>query len=157
MRFLKLLSLAFLFTIIFNFLIYAQDCKVKNVNFKQQGDNIIIRYDLQGRANKTYKVSLFLSDNGGISYRIKPRSVKGDVGSKVKPGSGKKIIWLMSKDYPDGLEGDRFVFAVDAELKKASKLPVFLLSAGAVGGTVYLVLKMTEPKTGTIKLNISDY
>ena len=157
MRCLKLLSLAFLFTIIFNPLVYAQDCKVKNVNFKQQGDNIIIRYDLQGRANKSYKVSLLLSDNGGISYRIKPRSVKGDIGSKVKPGRGKEIIWLMSRDYPDGLEGSRFVFAVDAELKRANKMPAFLLGAGAVGGAVYLVLKMTEPKTGTIKLNISDY
>ena len=141
---------------------HAQDVQVRNVTFTQMDELIIIRYDLDGLLNKEYQVKLSLSDDYGASFRIKPYAVRGDVGKGVIPGVGKEIIWTITDDYPTGIEGDGFVFAVDAELKKGgSKFLYYLLGGGVVGGIVYFVSKgggetgvNGEPTTGSISITI---
>ena len=86
--------------------------KVKNVRFEQVGDDVHIYYDLRGDADK-YKVTVRGSSDGGFTYKLPMKSVSGDIGKKVRPGSGKKIIWKALKDAGE-LEGDEFVFEVEA-------------------------------------------
>lgn len=130
--------------------IHAQDVKVRNVTFKQEGELIIIRYDLDGKLNKKYRVNLSLSDDYGVTFKIKPKAIRGDLGKNITPGKGKEIIWDMTKDYPDGLEGKGFVFAVDAELQKgSSKFLYYLLGSGAISGIVYFVTQRASSGNGT--------
>jgi len=159
MKSFKIMCFIAVFTIGFSSSVFAQMCEVKNVKFRQSGDKIIIQYDLDGQAKKNYKVSLALSNNGGQSFRIEPKALTGDVGKKVRPGKNKEIIWEMTSDYPLGIEGGQFVFAVDAELKKGSKMGFYMIGAGAIGGAVYFFTSMKDdqPTKGSIKLNISDF
>lgn len=146
--------------VIINSQIHAQDVKVRNVTFTQMDELIIIRYDLDGRLNKKYKVTLSLSDDFGVTFQIKPKALLGHVGKNITPGNGKEIIWEMTEDYPNGLEGEGYVFAVDAELQKGgSKFLYYLLGGGAVGGIVYFVTQCAgggngTPSKGSISITI---
>jgi len=143
-------------------IITAQDFSVSNVKFEQRGESIIVQYDLIGNRNNKYKISLLLSDDYGKTYNLLPRTVEGDIGKNIEPGTNKQIIWFLKRDISEGLHGEGFVFAVDAELQKGvSKLPYYLLGAGVVGGIVYFVTKSngkdqtTEPTTGSISITIT--
>ncbi|HPG38814.1 MAG TPA: hypothetical protein PLP19_13940 [bacterium] len=125
--------------------IFAQEVQVKNVSFVQQNDVIIISYDLIGNFNKNFSVSLSLSNDNGRTYRIVPKSVHGDIGKNVTPGLQKRIIWSFMQDFPGGLQGDEFVFAVEAELRNnSSKLPFYLLGVGAIGAAGAAVYFITN-------------
>jgi len=135
----------------------AQQTQVTNVSFKQSQDLIIVRYDLIGQYNKKFKVDLYLSDNFGTTFSIRPRSVSGDVGKDIHPGRGKEIVWEFIRDYPY-LEGEGLVFAVDAEQQKKSSALWIILGGGVIGGGVYLLtqtLGADEPTKGSIKITIS--
>jgi len=143
-------------------IIAAQDFSVRNVRFEQRGEGIVVHYDLIGDRNRKYKISLSLSDDFGKTFRIIPQTVVGGIGNNVRPGRNKQITWYLKRDIPEGLQGEGFVFAVDAELQKSgSKLPYILLGAGVVGGIVYFVTKSngkdqtTEPTTGSISIAIT--
>ena len=85
--------------------------EVENVRVEQVGDDVHIYYDLRGDADK-YKVTVRGSSDGGRTYTLPMKTVSGDVGKEVRPGSGKKIIWKALKDAGE-LEGDEFVFEVE--------------------------------------------
>ena len=140
---------------------FAQDVKVKDVRFEQKGEDIFVYYDLEGNFHKKYKVSLSLSDNFGSTFTIKPRSVRGDVGENMVAGNNKQIIWHMTKDFPEGLEGEGFVFGVEAEQTGGgSKSLYYILGAGVVGGVVYFITKSVKEEstsqetTGKITISI---
>jgi formylglycine-generating enzyme required for sulfatase activity len=86
--------------------------KVENVRFEQVDNDVHIYYDLSGDSEK-YKVMVRGSSDGGRTYILPMKTVSGDVGKKVLPGSGKEIIWKALKDAGE-LEGDEFVFEVEA-------------------------------------------
>ncbi|MCG2759234.1 MAG: formylglycine-generating enzyme family protein [Desulfobacteraceae bacterium] len=86
--------------------------EVENVRMEQVGDDVHIYYDLRGDADK-YNVTVRGSSDGGRNYRLPMKTVSGDVGKDVLPGSGKRIIWKALKDAGE-LEGDEFVFEVEA-------------------------------------------
>lgn len=86
--------------------------EVENVRVEQVEDDVHIYYDLRGDADK-YKVTVRGSSDGGGNYRLPMKTVSGDIGKEVRPGSGKTIIWKALKDAGE-LEGDEFVFEVEA-------------------------------------------
>ena len=86
--------------------------KVENVRVEQVDNDVHIYYDLSGDSEK-YNVTVRGSSDGGITYKLPMKTVSGDVGKKVRPGSNKKIIWKALKDAGQ-LEGDEFVFEVEA-------------------------------------------
>ena len=78
----------------------AQELRVKSVRFEDRVDTVVVMYDLDGRDNKRYEVSLSLSFDGGKTYTIYPDHVSGDVGRGVRPGLGKRMEWNLNEDYP---------------------------------------------------------
>ncbi|MBN1894363.1 hypothetical protein JW906_07695 [bacterium] len=126
--------------------IRAQDTQVTEVRFEQDGGKIVIRYDLSGKPGKKYTVFVELSNDEGKTFRIKPHSVLGNVGKNVLPGTGKSIVWDMQRDYPQGLEGEGFVFAVSARLQKSGKKWPYLLGLTLAGGFGYFVLRPKDDK-----------
>ena len=150
-------DLRFGFVISFILLLYsvpkAQEVQVKNVRFEDRDETVAVRYDLDGLIGKKYKIKLLLSDDFGVSFKIRPRTVHGDLGKNIKPGNAKEIIWDLKKDFSDGLRGDGFVFAVDAELQKGgSKWPYIIGSAGVVVVVGYFMIR---PRNGSIVIDIS--
>jgi len=144
-RFRRISTIIFLFIVINS--LNAQEVEVKNVSFTQMDEIIVIKYDLIGKTNKKYTIDISLSDNYGTSFRITPRTVRGDVGKGITPGRGKKIIWEMTEDYPNGLEGEGFVFAVDATLQKSGggKTLYYELGAGVIAtGLGYTFYRKTS-------------
>ena len=133
---------------------FSQNVKVKNVFFEQDKEKIFISYDLFGAIDKKFKVSLSLSNDKGKSYRIIPKAVHGDIGDDVVPGIDKQIIWEFTKDYPGGLQGEDFVFAVDAELLENEgniKNVLLIGGLGAAGAVVYfLVIKKDKGSVNII-------
>jgi hypothetical protein len=68
---------------------YAQKIAVKKI--EMAGDKIIVHYDLDdGNPNNEYQISLYSSRN---AFNAPLAKVSGDVGSEVKLGLNKKIIW----------------------------------------------------------------
>ena len=86
--------------------------EVENVRMEQVDNDVYIYYDLSGDSEK-YNVTVRGSSDGGRNYRLSMKTVSGDVGKEVRPGSGKEIIWKALKDAGE-LEGDEFVFEVEA-------------------------------------------
>ena len=82
---------------------------VRDVRFRTYGDKVHIHYTMEGKGK--YEVSLLLSDDGGRTVSIVPKTMSGAVGKGVKPGPDKQIIWDVLRDYPR-LEGSDFVFRV---------------------------------------------
>ncbi len=89
-------ALIFLF-----FGIQAFSQEALNVSTSVTDDYLIVKYDLKGKADILYEVTLhFLDDK---NEKIVPRSLNGDVG-KVEAGSAKTIVWDVYKDV-DGIQG----------------------------------------------------
>ena len=72
---------------------------ISNVDFHQEGDEIVITYDL----DESSPIGVYVSLDGGKSYK-EMRSIQGDVGKSVLPGK-KRMVWKVLDDIPDGLVG----------------------------------------------------
>jgi hypothetical protein len=123
----------------------AQKLAVENVRFQQRKDSkVIVAYDLAGDSKKKYTVLLSLYIPQTKKWvRLAGRTVIGDVGRDIQPGRGKRIGWDLPADVPGGLNGEDFMFAVDAYLQReAKKWPLIVtgLAAAAGGGTALLLL-----------------
>jgi hypothetical protein len=141
-----------LIVLCFSFCSYAQYLQVRNVRFEDNDETISVYYDLDGMMEKSYNVSITLSDDFGNTFKVKPKAITGDVGKNIKPGKDKTIIWYVKEDFPDGLSGQGFVFAVDAKLQRSrSKLPIIIGGTGIVASIIYF---LTRPKEGSIVVEV---
>lgn len=114
---------------------------VRNVRLRQDGDGLVITYDLIGTAKK-YAVDLLLSTDGGRSFEALPQTVTGDVGAGILPGTTKEITWAVLQDYPQGLAGDPYRVQV-ATRKQRSRGLLYVLGGALIAGsgaTVALLL-----------------
>ena len=70
---------------------------VENVSFIQQGETVLVQYDLLGKADLlgeykgTYEAALYYSINNGHSFYGPAKGVTGDVG-KIMPAQGHSIL-----------------------------------------------------------------
>lgn len=72
----------------------AQKIAVKKI--EMAGEKIIVHYDLDdGNPNNEYQISLYSSRN---AFNAPLAKVSGDVGSDVKIGLNKKIIWNVKEE-----------------------------------------------------------
>jgi uncharacterized protein (TIGR02145 family) len=87
---------------------YAQAQTVRNVKASQEGQNIVITYELV--CSQPTEINLFLSEDNAKNWSGLKTGVSGDVGSRITQGN-KVIYWdvLQSKDK---LVGNAFVFKV---------------------------------------------
>lgn len=156
MNFLRFLFCGIFFLLVFCFQVKTQDLQVKNVHFVDKQNVIAVYYDLIGNYENKFQISLSLSNDFGKNFEINPISLKGEVGKNIKPGKNKEIFWDIKKDFPNGLSGDGFVFAVDAQLQKGRrKWPYYLLGTGAlIGGAVYYLSQGDESENGSISIAV---
>lgn len=67
--------------------------QVENVSFYQDGQAVMVNYDLLGSATQSYTVALHLSLDNGKNFEGPLKYVSGDVGDQVKPGRNRQIRW----------------------------------------------------------------
>jgi hypothetical protein len=79
----------------------AQGARVEDLFPYQQGDNVILEYALRGapQGEVRFQVSL----DGGATWST-PKAARGDLGPGVARGPGRRIVWPVLEDYPDGLD-----------------------------------------------------
>lgn len=129
---------------------------VFNVRFETSQNDVLVTYDFLtteqgsgGTRNSTsnsdrqaYKITLVLKKEHDESFSYNPREVIGDVGLGVREGPNKQIRWMLSKEFPRGLDGDDFYFVVLAEpvVQKSNVLLWIGASVAVIGGTVAALL-----------------
>ena len=127
--------------------------RVQNIVWKVQDDAALITYDLIGKAEETYNVSVLLKSELDPSLLVIPKTVSGDIGEGCSPGTGKQIRWEYRKDVPGGLPGSGYYFELTVE-PSAGGFPWLLVGLGVVvaGGGAALLLRsknesgpVTEP------------
>jgi sulfatase modifying factor 1 len=91
----QILPLLFIFFVAFA----AQAQSITNVQARQAGKVAVVTYDLTGPATETYQIELHLSDDNGNTWMGPLKTVRGDVGAGIRPGTGKKITWEALQDY----------------------------------------------------------
>jgi hypothetical protein len=89
--------------------------EAQNVRFELRDEGIVhIYYDLvSSEPRAVYSVMLEASQDAGTTFGMRPQSVTGDVGDKVAPGPGKRIVWDSGKDV-ERVQIDRFRFRIVA-------------------------------------------
>lgn len=96
-----------LFAVLFSYA-YAQ--QVSNVRFEQDGDHVIINYDLD---KPTPEITLQLSEDGGLSWSEPLTNCQGDVGNHMISAGRNAIIWFPLEER-DNLVGSRICFRVQS-------------------------------------------
>ncbi len=71
--------------------------KIENVDFTQDGTNLIITYDIvKSRSNEMFQVWVHIYTKTG--KKILPTALSGDVGNNIEGGLYKRIVWDMEAD-----------------------------------------------------------
>jgi hypothetical protein len=87
-----------------------------NISAVVRGGVVVISYDLvSNNPAAEYSIALEASSDGGKTYTVHPKAVKGDVGPSVRAGIGKQITWQAAQDV-ENLEVDRYRYRVVAQL-----------------------------------------
>src|SRR3990172_9719774 len=115
---------------------FAENVKVLNVRFEIVGTKIVVRYDLQGEADKDYTIKVILKRERSQSFTHIPKSVVGEVGEGRFAGQNRQITWDFLKEFPQGLEGDDYYFVIEVEIVSAGMSPLWYIGGGVgiVGG-----------------------
>lgn len=127
-----ILFMAMLWTVT---LVYCQN--ISNVDFNVQGNSIEINYTVFGLAHyQELNTELYVSPDGGKTFKGPMKSVKGDIGKMTSNGA-KKMVWDFSKEM-DLYEVDLVVDVRGTIIEKASRNFVgYQYSNGAfLGGIV---------------------
>lgn len=75
--------------------VHAQKVSIQKVDL--DGEKIIVYYDLEdANTNHEYLLNLYSSND---NYTDPLKSVTGDVGQEVKPGTNKKMTWNIRQEY----------------------------------------------------------
>ncbi len=131
----KYLSLLLIICLIFPHHVFGNDNLIQNVSIQVQDAMIEIRYDLlPDRENGKYTVSIEISDDGGRTYNVAPRMIAGDLGRNKVPGRNKRIVWMIERDFPDGIDIDRYDFRVTAKRQGLNRNILYVLLGAVVAG-----------------------
>lgn len=104
---------------------------VSNAAFEQVNDKVKITYQL----DKSSSIRVYMSEDGGRTFKGPLINVTGDVGSNVTPGS--KIIWWNPLSEYEQIVGSNICFKVTAgaENRKFSVGGVLFTMVYVEGGT----------------------
>lgn len=117
----------------------AQAQTVTNVDYYQNGKQIVVTYSLDKKAD----ITVYYSINGGRSYSDRLQYVIGDVGPSITPGTDKCLTWDVLSEVTE-FSGDNIVFKVEAKdrnppkVKKEVKPGFFVTMQFAIPGKMNL-------------------
>jgi hypothetical protein len=113
----------------------ASEDAIQNVSVVFTERAIEIHYDLiPASENGKYRVSLAISDDGGTTYEVIPRMIAGDIGRDILPGMNKRIVWFIEREFPAGIDIDRYDFRITAKRQGLSRNILYVLLGAVVAG-----------------------
>lgn len=122
--------------------IFSQE--IRDVSFELVGEQIYIHYTLNAPISSEFEIQTLLKRLNNASFVYEPQILSGDIGDNQYSGVNKRIIWSVSEDEMNMLDGDDFYFEVIAEEIEASSgggIPwYYYVGTAAVGGAVAAVL-----------------
>lgn len=131
------------------------DVRVWNVRFEIEENKIIILYDLAGSRDEEYNIVVVLKKEGDQTFKYVPKDLQGDAGVGKFSGPNRRIVWNLSKEFPQGLDAGDYYFEVNAQEISSTSNELMWLGAGAAvigaGITALLILNkspMEDPKRG---------
>jgi len=72
---------------------------IKNINWVKDSTKIVLYYDIVSLIKgSTYNVEVFCSTDGAETYSIPLKSCMGEIGSDIKIGKKKSVVWDVFKD-----------------------------------------------------------
>jgi len=81
---------------------------------------IVVKYNIsEAQSTQYFNVSLWVSRDGGTTFTGPLKHVTGDVGKRIRRGTGKEIQWDVNKEIP-GFGGE-IVFDVQADVIQKQK------------------------------------
>jgi formylglycine-generating enzyme len=111
------------------------------VTVEQIDDTVNVYFTVNSwRPGDVCKVNLLVSSDGGLTYQITPRLVKG-MDRAIKVGTPQKLSWVPLEENVE-LEGDKYMFDIHCELLRLSDMVDFL----EIPGGTFL---MGDDSTGT--------
>jgi len=113
---------------------------LRNVMYLQDGDNLIIYYDLDGDTKLNYNVEILVRGIDDESIEYIPKSISGDVGEGKFVGRSRTINWEISKDFPEGLEDEQYFIEMTVEEESGGLAWYYYVGAAVVGGTAAAVI-----------------
>lgn len=133
-------------------IIFSQDVRISNTEYRVNEENIIIIYDLKGDLDETYLIECFLMRETQPNFKHKLRYADGDIGTGKFIGNQKSIRWNYKKEFPLGLTGSDFYFLVTVDEISSGFAWYYYAGAAALGGAAAAFLfrgnkdsKTTEP------------
>lgn len=131
----KYLSTVLIFCMIFQHHTYANDESVQNVSAYVEDSSIVIHYDLlPEQMEKKYTVSIDISGDGGLTYDVTPRMIAGDLGRDILPGRNKRIVWIIERDFPAGIDLERYDFRITAKRQGFNRNILYAIIGAVVAG-----------------------
>lgn len=121
---------------------------LRNVMFLQDGDNLIIYYDLDGDTKLDYDVEIMVRGIDDESIEYIPQSISGDVGEGKFVGRGRTIIWEISKDFPQGLEDEQYSIELQVEEEGGGLAWYYYVGAAVVAGSAAAFLVGSSSSNG---------
>ncbi len=131
---------------------FCQKVAVTDVSYSVQDSNVVIRYNLNGPGDKSYRVVLALRRESSPDFRFIPIDVSGDIGKGEFAGAGREIVWHMYRDIPNGLYGGDYYFEVTASLLGGGGASWLYYVGGAAvlgGAAVVIINKKSHPSGPT--------
>jgi len=126
--------------------VYTQS--ISNIKIIKKDKKFTITYDLKAKQpDEKFIVDLFVSEDGGATFRDTIKGLSGDVGKNILPGLGKQMIWDMAAGN-DSIKGPKIKFEVRASSMNESEIPrdsVFEFS-----------MDMVLVRGGTFKMGCTD-
>lgn len=127
----------------------AESIRLANLDWRVQGDVVIISYDLVAPSDEEYEVGIALLRETDRSFRVVPKSVSGQVGKGKYAGQGREIKWEFKKDVGRGLAGDGYYFEIVVEPIGGSNTLLYVgLGVAAVGGAAAVLLRGKKDSGG---------
>lgn len=115
------------------YLAHAQN--ISNTRLEQKGNTLVVFYNLQGLGlDRVAQVYLYISSDGGRSYKGPLKAVSGDVG-RMDTDEAKSIVWHVFDKY-SSLKGD-IVFEVRAQLQNRPISQEFFLAYNVSGSSAF--------------------
>ena len=132
----------------------AEDATVKLTKTEFVGDTVYLFYDLSGTPEQVFTITLIMKKHSDPKYQYAPKFVTGDVGSSMFSGTGWRIAWNFSREFPSGIDQKDVYFVVEARaageaVSTGRSNTMLWIAGGAVvaGGIVaLLLLNKNEPE-----------
>lgn len=112
------------------------DYRLTRLEWRILHNEVVISYDLEGEANKSYVVSVTLLRESDKTFRVSPVFLTGKVGKGKFVGTNNEIRWAYGNERGGPFAGNDYY--IELQVEKAGGFP-WLITAGsaAIAGIAF--------------------